>query len=83
MSAQERIADALQSDKLDRCIAQQSQSSGTVNARMTALRQLNETATRELQATKQELAEGIILAKKIKHDLQSLQNRIRRCQEQI
>lgn len=83
MEAHERIVEALQSDKLDRCIALQSQSSGMVNARMTELKKLNEIASTELSAMKQDLADGTVLARQIKYDLQQLQTRIRKCQEQL
>lgn len=74
------IHDALSSEKLDRCIALQSQTSGMLHSQCKSLSELNNTAGIELAAVKKDFEEGMQLAKGIKADLQDLHRRIQACQ---
>lgn len=74
------LLDALSSDKLDRCIAIQSQSSGRLHAQHTSLATLNQVALDEMAKLKQDFAQGFKVAKSLTADLNDLQRRIIACQ---
>lgn len=75
------IHEALASEKLDRCIALQSRTSGVLHAQSSALKDLNIQTERELANLKKEFADGIKLAKGIHADLKDIQRRIEACEQ--
>ena len=74
------IHEALDSEKLDRCIALQAQTSGMLNSECQILSDLHTTARETLALLKNDFAEGIRLAQTMKKDLVDLQKRIRDCE---
>lgn len=74
------IHDALASEKLDQCLAIQSQSSGLLNAQSSAFTKLNAHARNELATVQKDFREGRVLAKRLAGELKDLQKRIHRCQ---
>lgn len=78
---EETILDSLTSDRFDRCIAIQSQSSGLLNAQLTSLEDLNKIAQNDLKHVQRDLSEGQSIARKLQKDLTDLQRRIKKCQE--
>ncbi|ORY87654.1 hypothetical protein BCR37DRAFT_384965 [Protomyces lactucae-debilis] len=75
------LHETLTSLTLDRCIAVQSQTSGSLHAAQMTLQEVNARTVAQLPAVKADFVKGIALAAQIKQDLQALQARIRKCQD--
>jgi hypothetical protein len=75
------LHETLSSLTLDRCIAVQSQSSGTLHAAQVRLQEVNARAVEALPNMEADFVKGTALAAQVKQDLQALQARIRKCQD--
>lgn len=77
------LLESLSTEKLDRCIAIQSQASGKLHAQSSSLEYLKDSVAKELHALKYDFSQGSKIAATLTANLHDLQKRIKAIQDLV